>query len=32
MLPFCDRTAAWAAGTEHGWVTVQLVPVPEGEA
>jgi hypothetical protein len=32
MVPLCDRTAAWAAGSAHGWVAEQLVPVPDGEA
>ncbi|MFE2758036.1 hypothetical protein ACFXGA_39150 [Actinosynnema sp. NPDC059335] len=32
IVAFCDRTAACAAGSEHGWAAVQLVPVPDGDA
>src|SRR5690349_25134533 len=32
IVPARDRTADCAAGSEHGSVAVQAVPVPEGEA
>src|SRR5689334_18041745 len=27
----CDRTAAWAPVTEHGWAAEQAVPLPDGD-
>jgi hypothetical protein len=32
IAPVSDRTAACAAGNEHGSVAEQLVPVPDGDA
>ncbi|GGO32169.1 hypothetical protein GCM10011574_71070 [Microbispora bryophytorum] len=32
MELFCDRTAACAPDSEHGWADEQVLPVPEGEA